>query len=265
MRIQIIQASASLQLRSVQLFEPVLCQVEHGEKHLRSGASDYRVTSQDLAVLPAGSRLSVHNRAIAGCYRCVLVSMSHDVLQRFQQVYPSRALSGCRGAGPVVVERSGTLEQSWRHLLSLLHAQAPQEVCHLALFSVLMCLRLEGHDAALLHVRDEPAAQVERMLRADPASPWTAPQVAQKMHMSESHLRRQLAREGTSFRQLLETVRLGQALSELLSSRLPVAVIAHRCGYESGSRFARRFHQRFGVLPSEVRKGESEHLLHEPA
>ena len=69
--------------------------------------------------------------------------------------------------------------------------------------------------------------------------------------------RRRLAKQGTGFRTLLTDVRMTRALTLLQVTPWPVAQIAGAVGYESPSRFAARFKERFGFAPSAVR-AESE-------
>jgi AraC-like DNA-binding protein len=53
--------------------------------------------------------------------------------------------------------------------------------------------------------------------------------------------------------ELLVDVRMSLALTLLQATSLPVTQIAMNAGYESPSRFAVRFRQRFGFAPTAVR------------
>lgn len=76
--------------------------------------------------------------------------------------------------------------------------------------------------------------------------------------MSEATLRRRLAEDGRTFRDILAEQRMSTALSLLQTTTLPVSQVAEAVGYRSASRFAARFRTRFGVLPSDVRVPEGE-------
>jgi AraC-like DNA-binding protein len=91
------------------------------------------------------------------------------------------------------------------------------------------------------------------LLATDPQQSWRAEDVAAQLAISPATLRRRLAAEGTSFRAVLEETRLARALTLIQTTNLPLKHIADDCGYLSPSRFAARFRQRFGSLPSELR------------
>lgn len=82
---------------------------------------------------------------------------------------------------------------------------------------------------------------------------WTANRVAVELALSEATLRRRLAVEGISLTELLVDARMSTALTLLQATTQPVSKIALSVGYESASRFAVRFRQRFGFAPSAVR------------
>lgn len=87
-------------------------------------------------------------------------------------------------------------------------------------------------------------------------SDWTAERVARELALSEATLRRRLATEGTSLTELLVDARMATALTLLQATAQPVSEIAATVGYESPSRFAVRFRQRFGFAPTAVRGHE---------
>lgn len=81
---------------------------------------------------------------------------------------------------------------------------------------------------------------------------WTIDQVAAHFGLGASTLRRHLQRQGESFSQILERVRMAIALQRLQTSSLSIAEIAQQVGYLSASRFSHRFRQRYGLMPSQV-------------
>lgn len=85
---------------------------------------------------------------------------------------------------------------------------------------------------------------------------WTATRVAQALAMSEATLRRRLAAEGASMSALIVDARMASALTLLQATTQPVSEIANAVGYESPSRFAIRFRERFGFAPTAVRGHE---------
>jgi AraC-like DNA-binding protein len=85
---------------------------------------------------------------------------------------------------------------------------------------------------------------------------WTAARVADALAMSEATLRRRLAAEGASMTALIVDARMATALTLLQATTQPVSEIAHAVGYDSPSRFAVRFRERFGFAPTSVRGHE---------
>jgi AraC-like DNA-binding protein len=103
------------------------------------------------------------------------------------------------------------------------------------------------------------SARLRSLLAEDPAAPWTAPEAARALAVSEATLRRRLARDGTSFSDLLADLRMTRALGLLQATSHPVNRVALEVGYECPSRFAARFRARFGIAPSMVR-GRTERI-----
>lgn len=93
------------------------------------------------------------------------------------------------------------------------------------------------------------AGQVRSRLRHERDMWPSMADAAADLHLDVRTLRRRLAAEGTSFRQLLDEVRHGRAL-ELLALDVPVAEIARELGYSETSTFTRTFTRWEGVPPS---------------
>jgi AraC-like DNA-binding protein len=82
---------------------------------------------------------------------------------------------------------------------------------------------------------------------AEAPTPATA---AQALGMGTRTLRRRLAEEGTSFRELHDQVRRTYAV-ELLESGLPPAMVARRLGYAGPAAFTHAFQRWHGIAPRE--------------
>jgi AraC-like DNA-binding protein len=145
-------------------------------------------------------------------------------------------------------------EEAWNHLLACLASDAsPVLQTHYA-ESVLLALCLAGHAGPLLTDRRDPlGARVQQLLMLDPAMDWTVSMVAEHLHVGASTLRRQLAAEERSFRDILSGVRLGMALQWLQNTKRPIGEIAEASGYASASRFSVRFRAHYGLSPRDLR------------
>ena len=95
--------------------------------------------------------------------------------------------------------------------------------------------------------------RLRSLLEHDPGANWTECQVSAAPGQSPATLRRRLAAENTSFREILTDARMLYGLRLLHSTDQPVGNIARDSGYHCPSHFTRRFCQRFGFHPSSLR------------
>ncbi len=77
--------------------------------------------------------------------------------------------------------------------------------------------------------------------------------VAEKLHMSERTLQRQLTQEGTSFRTIVDEMRLQKAGGLLKRKELSLEAIAEMLGYTDVTNFTRAFKRWTGLTPSKYR------------
>jgi len=89
----------------------------------------------------------------------------------------------------------------------------------------------------------------QALLESLPSGAPTKSQIARRLAMSPRNLQRQLADEGTSFKDLLGEARLTLARSYLDEGRLPVTEIAFVLGFADTSAFSRAFRRWTGVTP----------------
>jgi AraC-like DNA-binding protein len=82
----------------------------------------------------------------------------------------------------------------------------------------------------------------------------TLEQVARGLHVSPRTLRRRLAQEGTSFRPLVNEVRLALAEEYLSGGAMAVSEVALRLGYSDASSFTRAFVRQHGLPPGRFRR-----------
>ena len=61
-------------------------------------------------------------------------------------------------------------------------------------------------------------------------------------------------RTGKTYKELLQTKRMNQAVYLLSSSTLPVADVIESVGYDNTSYFYRKFKEKYGVSPKEYRE-----------
>lgn len=129
---------------------------------------------------------------------------------------------------------------------------------------------LPRHDPAVM---EECLRQCEDLLRDDESQnqSWQAkvrevvlldlgnePSIvttASKLGVTERTLRRRLAEEGTSFRNILVEARLAIGHELLSTAKLDVSTVAYRTGYSEPSSFVRAFSQHYGYSPGKIKLG----------
>ncbi len=99
------------------------------------------------------------------------------------------------------------------------------------------------------------AADVRRMLiQALPSGNSDQDTIANRLYRSRSTLQRQLAAEGTSYRDILEDTRRGLAERYLRNGNYTQAEIAYMIGFADQSNFARAFRRWTGMSPGQYQK-----------
>lgn len=252
----VIQARQAHALRRVSIFLPTLCHVRHGEKRVQFGRRDMRAGPKHLLLLPAGEEFGLANVPGPMGYLTDVVSFSPELLQAFRIRHGS-LLDGQMARAQVAslcVPIDRHIGDAWAQLLACIASEAPAPLRVHQLEGVLLALCLAGHAGPLLSDRRDPlSARVQQLLMLDPAGDWTVSSVAERLNLGASTLRRQLAAEGRSFRDILDGVRMGVALYRLQTTGRPVGEIAEASGYASASRFAVRFRQHYGLSPRALR------------
>ena len=109
-----------------------------------------------------------------------------------------------------------------------------------------------------IQVRDDLVYRVTRLLK-DFEGGWPRlEQVAQQLHMSPRTLKRRLLEQNTSFRAIVDGVRLEQARLLLRETALSVDAIAATLGYSDTSNFNRAFRRWQGMSPAAFRRKGAE-------
>lgn len=106
-----------------------------------------------------------------------------------------------------------------------------------------------------LHHEHELSRQVARLIRdLLPSGNISDEKVAESVFMSPRTLQRKLASEGTSFKQILQVVRLSMANEYLQDEKLSLIEVSYLLGFSEQSSFTRAFKRWTGRPPSDARE-----------
>ncbi|MFT3898286.1 MAG: AraC family transcriptional regulator [Thermomonas sp.] len=97
------------------------------------------------------------------------------------------------------------------------------------------------------------AAEVARLLGGALAEEPRLAAVAERLHVSERTLRRQLSQEGTSFHAIHDRLRIERALALLQEPKLSIAAVGAQIGFRDPREFRRAFKRWTGTPPSAAR------------
>lgn len=227
-----VRSSHLHRLHRVTLFSAAICHITQGSKVIIQDDSRLVAGPGELIIIPVNTPL--------------------EIIARFKTMYvqdypPANMTSLC-------TPMSRSLTFMWENVLDAVRQGLPAGLQEHQAMGLLLALLHDGAAGPLLIERRYTLTeQVRQLIMLSPAKLWTAQEIARRLAMGTSTLRRRLQRESQSYRQIIEEVRMSCALSQLQSTTLPIGEIALRCGYLSGSRFTARFRQHYGCLPSQVR------------
>ncbi|QLA15131.1 helix-turn-helix domain-containing protein [Desulfolutivibrio sulfoxidireducens] len=254
-------------LRRVRMPQSACIMVLKGHKTLISENDRLVARPGDMFLLPALFEVTIENvpDPSHGVYRALCLTLAPETVARVLASTRTPPEPKALALGSLRVRMDGVLEASLAHLLDMAEACPDNErllaLC-LEAFLLLVSERTSGF-AALWRAEDAWKTRCARVVGVDTARTWTAAGLAARLGVSERTFRRHLRREGTTFREVLRDTRLEAALVLLQSGSMAVSEASFRCGYESPSRFATRFRERYGVKPSDIVRfvaGNGQHL-----
>ena len=241
-------------LRSLRTTGAFFSVVIKGRKRIHQGARMIEIVPGNAVAIAPGACIDVENipDPETGEYLAALHVLPEEVVAMARTLLGSATANAWPAAGtPCQLIDLRDVASEMAACAGAAQKLAVPRFRH-ALLGLLLRLHEHGIDACLTQPRPRLADAVSQLLHGAPNREWRSVDVEAHFALSGATLRRQLAAEGTSLRELLTEARLGQALSLLQSTRLPVKTVAARAGYRSVSSFVRRFQARYGVEPSRV-------------
>lgn len=107
------------------------------------------------------------------------------------------------------------------------------------------------------------SAQVRSVLAGAQGRITTEQAMAERLHMSGRTLRRRLAAENTTFREIQDAMRNEMALAYLRETRLPISEIGDLLGFDDVANFRRAFRRWNGCSPQSFRETDRECEKHQ--
>jgi AraC-like DNA-binding protein len=98
------------------------------------------------------------------------------------------------------------------------------------------------------------AGRVRQLIIAHSSEYPNLQKVAEQMHMSPRTLHRELSKESTSFKEVVEQFQAKKAREYLLAYGYPVNKVAALLGYSDSANFRRAFRRWYGCSPSDLQK-----------
>jgi AraC-like DNA-binding protein len=254
-----ITAQHAYALRAVRIDQPLLILPLAGQKRVALGADQTDIGCGRFLMVHQVACVQVENlpsRATGQDYRAWIIPFSWRIVDLARTLLTGYKLSApdTHGTSPWTAGDAAPLQPALRHLLAALTESATPDAALVdhGLLGVLVALARSGHDRFLRATDPSPGARIRLLVASAPAREWTSTDFESHLHVSGATLRRRLAEENTSLRDLLREARLHHGLALLQTSRKPIKSIAQACGYRSAPSFTRNFIAHFGVEPSAV-------------
>ncbi|MCR4264897.1 AraC family transcriptional regulator [Nitratireductor sp. ZSWI3] len=237
-------AFAHERLADVRLPQPAVGVVLDGRKEIWLGDRGTICRAGSAFIVPADTAMTVYNvpGESHGLYRSLVIELA--------DITPPEG--GASTADTMCLTMTEPLRASLLHAAQALAQGPAAPAVRNARLSELVALIAHDPAGAWLG-RASVSVRLKRLLSSAPGEDWTVGAAAERLAMAGSTLRRRLLAEGTSFREILRTVRL-DAADRILAAKGSVAEAAAAVGLSSRGHFAQSYRDRFGQMPSERRR-----------
>jgi AraC-like DNA-binding protein len=231
---------------NVPIVKPLLICVLSGRKQL-GDAKQLNCLAGDFVFLTKSAPVEMRNIPGDSEYLALIIEFEFKDFACFQPTSP-KTETFFQGKIAPLLQR--TLQQfvDWS-------AFAPAALWPLRRQEILQLIHHLGHEQ-IASVVESPGIshKLHALISAEMANDLPASVLSARLAMSESTLRRKLTAEGTSLQAIKDSAKLGYGLHLVQTTFAPIGQIAGQCGYQSQSRFTKKFKQLFRITPSELRK-----------
>ncbi len=235
---------------SVEIPQPQFAILLQGRKQVRTAQQSLEFAPGDLFLITRRCRIDVVNipDPHSGVYLSAIVPMCAEALTAARALWNEPLpQAGDALARLPLAEHGATLLQ-WRQALE--HGHYTEARLALASLAVAFCRR--GHGSLLVPPEPSVGERIRDLIAAQPERDWQSRDFEAQLGLSGATLRRRLASEQSSVRELITDARLAHAMSLLYTTRLPLKTVAARVGYRSLGSFNKRFAERYGLEPAAI-------------
>ncbi|HYQ24958.1 AraC family transcriptional regulator [Stenotrophomonas sp.] len=224
---------------SVEIPQPQFVILLEGSKQVRTAHQSLTAHAGDMLLFTQRCRIDVVNTPDAGSGRYLSA-----IVPLWSEALPA---AGDAIAQPRLIDHGPVLRR-WRQALQDGHYSEAR----LALAELVLAWCRQGHGNLLLPQAPSLGEQIRDRIAADPSRDWQSRDVEDQFALSGATLRRRLAAERTSLRQLLTEARLAHGMTLLYTTDLPLKTVAARAGYRSAASFSKRFAEQYGLAPTDI-------------
>ncbi|WP_448130820.1 helix-turn-helix domain-containing protein [Stenotrophomonas rhizophila] len=235
---------------SVEIPQPQFAILLQGRKQVRTAQQSLEFAPGDLFLITRRCRIDVVNipDPHSGLYLSAIVPMCAEALTAARALWNEPLPeAGDALARLPLAEHGATLVQ-WRQALE--HGRYTEARLALASLAVAFCRR--GHGSLLVPPEPSLGERIRDLIAAQPERDWQSRDFEAQLGLSGATLRRRLASEQSSVRELITDARLAHAMGLLYTTRLPLKTVAARVGYRSLGSFSKRFVERYGLEPAAI-------------
>ncbi len=235
---------------SVDIPQPQFAILLQGRKQERTAQQSLEFAPGDLFLITRRCRIDVVNipDPHSGLYLSAIVPLCAEALTAARALWNEPLPDAGDALARLPLAEHGATLLQWRQALE----QGHYTEARLALAGLAVAFCRRGHGSLLIPPEPSVADRIRDLIAAQPERDWQSRDFEAQLGLSGATLRRRLASEQSSVRELITDARLAHAMSLLYTTRLPLKTVAARVGYRSLGSFNKRFAERYGLEPAAI-------------
>ena len=235
---------------SVDIPQPQFAILLQGRKQVRTAQQSLEFAPGDLFLITRRCRIDVVNipDPHSGLYLSAIVPLCAEALTAARALWNEPLPDAGDALARLPLAEHGATLLQWRQALE----QGHYTEARLALAGLAVAFCRRGHGSLLIRPEPSVADRIRDLIAAQPERDWQSRDFEAQLGLSGATLRRRLASEQSSVRELITDARLAHAMSLLYTTRLPLKTVAARVGYRSLGSFNKRFAERYGLEPAAI-------------